>query len=197
MKGSFNVSVLVFADASRPCEYGQLGYIYGLLFGDIRSDSVLHTLLWSSRKSRSPVKFIGSAEILAAGAAIDEGKRLVKALTKLFNMDVFLSVIVDSTDLFDTLSTCRNALDRSIRAAVSVIRYEFENQNVNHMVWVPANCNLADSLTKLNSPLNQALELLLFLANSLSTPPLPIPVHPIGLPSRHGLIDSVVSFSLF
>ncbi|PXF43473.1 hypothetical protein BWQ96_06766 [Gracilariopsis chorda] len=126
------------------------------------SNSVLHTLSWASRKSRRPVKSIGSAEVLAAGTAIDEVKILFKALSNMFNLDVSLAVVMDSKDFFDIISTCRNASDHSIRADVSVIRYELETQNVNRKVWVPVNCNLANPLTKLNSPLNQALELLLF-----------------------------------
>ena len=54
-KGDFKLSVLVFADASQKSDYGQLSYLAGLLFGNLESGSVLHTLSWSSHKSQCPV----------------------------------------------------------------------------------------------------------------------------------------------
>ena len=77
-------------------------------------------------------------------------------------IEIELLVALDSKDLFDTLSTCRNSNDRSIRADVSVIRYEFETQKVNRMTWIPGNVNVADPVTKPNNPLVQALKLSFF-----------------------------------
>ncbi len=158
----YNISILVFSDASRSSDYGQLGFIAGLLIGDFKCGSVFHPLHWASHKSKRPVKSVGSAETLAAGSAIDEGKLLVKAYEELLQIQTDLLIAVDSKDLYDTLSTCRNATDKSIRADVSVIRYEFETQNVNRMIWVSGKSNLADPLTKPNSPLANPLQLMLF-----------------------------------
>ncbi len=68
------------------------------------------------------MKSVGSAETLAAGASIDEGKLLVKAYERLLNVGINLLIAVDSKDLYDTLSSCRKATDRSIRSDVSVRR---------------------------------------------------------------------------
>lgn len=64
-------------------------------------------------------------------------------------------------DLFNSLSTCRNSADRSIRADVNFIRYEFQSQNISSILWVPGKVNLADPYTKPNSPLTRTLQLLL------------------------------------
>jgi len=160
-KGNYPVSLVTFADASRPSDHGQLGTISGLLIGDLKRGSVFHTLSWSSRKSTRPVKSIASAETLAVGEGIDEGKLLRKAMERLLHTDVDLSIVLDSKDLFETLSTCRNATDRSIRADVNVIRFEFETRAVSKMIWTPGKTNLADPLTKPTSPLCQALSVLL------------------------------------
>jgi len=162
MKGSYAISLVVFADASRKQDHGQLGMLSGLLFGELSEGSTVHVLSWSSRKSKRPVKSIASAETLAVGEAIDEGKLLRNAFERLLNIEIELVIILDSKDLFDTLSTCRNATDRSIRADVNVIRFEFETRAVSRMIWTTGATNLADPLTKHNSPLTQALELLLF-----------------------------------
>eukprot|EP00171_Calliarthron_tuberculosum_P001292 IDg1292t1 len=122
----------------------------------------MHTLAWSSHKSKRPVRSIGSAEILAAGEAIDMGKTIVKSYERLLNVKVDNLIVVDTKDLYSSLSTCRNSIDKSIRADVSVIRYEFETKNISRMVWIPGKCNLADAGTKPNSPLTNALQLMMF-----------------------------------
>ena len=97
---------------------------------------------------------------MAAGEAIDEGKVLVKALEELLGTEVGLSIVVDSKDLFSTLSTCRLASDTSIRGYVSSIKFELATKNVTSMTWVPEKINLADPGTKPDSQLTQNLQLL-------------------------------------
>ncbi|PXF44742.1 hypothetical protein BWQ96_05501 [Gracilariopsis chorda] len=133
-----------------------------MLFGDLSLGSVIHTISWSSHKSRRPVKSIGSAEILAAGEAIDEGKLLAKAYSKLLGFEIGLWIVVDSKDLYGTLSTCRNASDKLIRGEVSVTRLDFETKKIERMVWVPGKCNYGDPLTKTDSPMADALQNLLY-----------------------------------
>ncbi len=129
--GNYKISLVVFADASRKTNHGQLYFISGLLFGDLASGSTIHVLSWSSRKSRQPVKSIGSAEALATGEAIDQGKVLVRAFNELSNLEIDPCIALDSKDLFTTLSTCRLASDRSIRGDVSSIRFEFAAKGVS------------------------------------------------------------------
>lgn len=129
-------------------EYGELGYVAGLLVGDFKVGSLYHNVSWSSHKSKIPVKSIGVAEIWAVHGAIDEGKVLASAYNVLVGIEVDLIVTLDSKDLYDTLSTCRSSTDRSICADLSVIRYEFETHNVNQIIWIPGKVPLADPLTK-------------------------------------------------
>ena len=107
------------------------------------------------------MKSVGAAKILAAGEAIDEGKMLRLILSTLLPVDIGFMLVVDSRDLFNSLLTCRNATDRSIRANLNVIRYKFETRNVTNIMWVPGKVNLADPCTKPNSPLTETLQLLL------------------------------------
>lgn len=157
----YSTSILVFADASKLPEHGQLCYIAGLLIGDLSKGSVYHTLSWTSHKSKRPVKSIASAEILAVGEAIDEGKIIARSYEALLGIKTELWIVLDSKDLYTTLTTCRNASDRSVRGDVSLIRYEFETQNVSRMIWVPGKVNLSDPGTKPNSPLSNALQLMM------------------------------------
>ena len=159
---SYSFKVLAFSDAARSNDHGQLAHISGLVIGDVSLNSIFHTLGWSSQKSKRPTKSVGAAETLAAGSAIDEGKTLVQAYQTLLNLNVDLVIVVDTKDLYDSLSTCRNATDKSIRADVSLIRYEFETHKINRMVWIPGKLNSADAITKPDSPLCQTLQLLMF-----------------------------------
>ena len=70
-KGGYKLSILLFADASKQDDHGQLPNLAGILFRNFESDSVNHTHSRSSRKSQCPVKSITSAENLAADEAID------------------------------------------------------------------------------------------------------------------------------
>ena len=157
MKGDYKLSILIFADTSKQDDHGQLSYLAVLLFGNFESDSVFYTLSWSSHKSQRPVKSVTSDETLAAGEAIDEGKVLVKDFEELLSTEVNLCTVVDSEDLFSTLSSCRVASDRFIRFDFSAIRFEFATKNLSSMIWVPGKINLADPGTKPDSLLTQTL----------------------------------------
>lgn len=63
---------------------GNLSYNGSLLFGDLSSGSIFHSIYWIYKKSERPSKSIGPAEIIAAGEAIDDGKVQAKALETMF-----------------------------------------------------------------------------------------------------------------
>lgn len=161
-KGPHEISILLFANAGRPSEYGQLGYVGGLSIGPIAHGSYFHTLTWTSHLSKRPTKSIASAELLAAGAAIDQSKQIAQAYKILLNIDVHLCVVVDSKDLFSSLSTCRTPEDKSILADVALLRYHFETHQLNRVIWIPGSANPADPLTKRDSPLADTLQIMMF-----------------------------------
>ena len=73
-KDNHSLYFLSFADTSRKDDHGQLCFLLGLVFGDLNSGSVFHTISWSSRKSGRHVKSVASAERLATVEALDVGK---------------------------------------------------------------------------------------------------------------------------
>ena len=154
--------MVVFADASKSNENGQLGIVTGLLIGDLCEGSVLHNISWISHKSKRPVKSVPAAEILAAAEGIDEGKMISGAYSEIFNMEVDLKIFVDSKDLFTSLSTQRLSIDRSIRGDVGSIRFEFQTGAVQSVSWIPGKINMADVLTKKDSALTDMLTLCLY-----------------------------------
>ena len=133
-KGDDKLSILVFADASKQDDHGQLSYLAGILFGNFESDFVFHTLSWISHKQQRPAMSVTSAETLAAGEAIDKGKVLVKAVEELLGTEVNLCLVLDSKDLFSTLWTCRMDSDRSTCGDISSIRFELATKNVSSMI---------------------------------------------------------------
>ena len=161
MKGPHAVSIAVFADAGRLEDHGQLAFVSGLLIGPLALDSTFHTISWMSHKSKRPVRSIAAAEILAASAAIDEGKILKSTFSLLMATPIQLVIIVDSKDLYTSLSTHRNSIDKSVRADVNVIRFEYEMGNVDQICWLPGSLDFADPATKTDSLLCQSLQLLM------------------------------------
>ena len=160
--GTHEISMLVFSDAGRPSDYGQLGYLAGVLIGDLKKGSVFHPISWRSHLSSRPTKSSASAETLAAGDATDDGLLLVSSLELILNTKINLTVAIDSKDLYNSLSTCRTPTDKSIRGDVSLLRYNFETRKLHKVVWLPGTVNPADVLTKLNSGLVDTVQLLLF-----------------------------------
>ena len=73
----YDLGVLLFADASRTNENGQLGVLAGLLVGELKNNAIYHAVSWRSHKSKRPVKSVSAAEILAAAEGIDEEKSLL------------------------------------------------------------------------------------------------------------------------
>ena len=55
-KGDFEISVTFFADAGRPNTSGQLGFIGGIMIGNLKLGSRFHTVTWSSQLSKRAVK---------------------------------------------------------------------------------------------------------------------------------------------
>lgn len=108
-------------------------------------------LSWISHKSKRPVRSIAAAEILAAFEVIDEEKTLKTALSNLLLIPVLLVIIVDSKDLYTSLSTRRNSIDRSIRADVNYIRFQYKIGNIDEICWLPGSINLADPGTLQNT----------------------------------------------
>ncbi len=107
-----------------------------------------------------PVESIASAETLAVGEAIDEGKVIVRAFEDFFGFKIQLSIAIDSKDLLTILLTRRLASDRSIRGDLGSIRFDFATKNISNMIWIRGNSNLADPGTKPNCQLTDTLQLL-------------------------------------
>lgn len=114
-----------------------------------------HSLLY---KSKRPVMSKAAGEILIAGEPIDEGLVLKRAYVLLQNMDIELIVALYPKDLFSSLPTQRKSVDRSVRANVNFIIYQFETSQANRICCIPGRLNLADSSTKPDSPLVPALQ---------------------------------------
>lgn len=110
-----------FSNAGTQNDHGQLSYLAGLLAGPLAQGSLLYTLRWTSHKSKRRVKSIGAADILAAAEAIDEEKILKSAPSTLLCTCVPLAVALDSWNLFTSLSTQQNSVDKPIQAYANVI----------------------------------------------------------------------------
>ena len=115
------LNLVAFADASHSPDTSQLCYLIGIVYGEVKQGSVFHLLTWTSHKSRRPVKSTPAAEIMAASEALDELIPLRDAFQRIVGTKVVSWELVDSKDLYNSLTTQRNSVDKSIRSEVNCI----------------------------------------------------------------------------
>lgn len=121
-----SLSGTVLSDAGRSATNGQHCYVASLFLGELFLNPIFHVLSRSSHKSKRPVRSIGAAEILPAGKEIDEKKILSLTMSIVLATAIPLHVILDSEELYNSLSTTRNFVDKSIGSDVYCIRFDFE-----------------------------------------------------------------------
>lgn len=124
-KGEYEVQIVISFDANRKNASDQIGFIEGLVIDDFEKDSPFHALCWKLQKPKRPVRSIGSAETIDTGLTIDKRKLLTASFLTLLNVETKLHVCVESKVLWDSLRTCYELTDKSVKADVNVIRYEF------------------------------------------------------------------------
>lgn len=76
-------------------------------------------------------------------------------------MSIDMTIVVDSKDLYTTLITQSQSIDRSIHGDIGVVRFEFEVQNVSKIVWIAGKLSLANVGTEFDSHLNDVMAQLL------------------------------------
>lgn len=50
-----------------------------------------------------------------------------------------------------------NSINKSVRASVSIIRYEYETRHADDIIWIPGRVNPTDPGTNTDSPLTQEM----------------------------------------
>ena len=78
----------------------------------------------------------------------------------MLNSDNNFWELVDTKELYHSLSTQRNIVEKSIRGDVNFIRFTLETL-LNVMGWIRGTCNPADIGIKPNSALTDAVVLML------------------------------------
>lgn len=85
---------------------------------------------------------------------------LERTLSAIYNAFMPLIVALESLELFTSLSTQRNSVDKSIRCKFNVIRHEFELGLLDEITWIPSMSNLANPGTNCDIFLIDALRLI-------------------------------------
>lgn len=119
------VSGLYFSDAGKRNGHGQLSYLAGLLDGPFDAGFLLYTRNWMILKSKRSVKSICTVEISCSLRNHWWKKFLKSAISSLLVNFIRLITALDSGNLFTSLSTQRNSVDKSMRADIILICYEY------------------------------------------------------------------------
>lgn len=120
---SDHVTLAAFAHSSHTDTAIQLCFIVCIVFGELKRGSVLHLLSWGSHKSRRPVRSTVAAEIIVAGETLNEIVSLLYVESEILDVTVQIAVLVDSKDLFKSLSSQGQPPDKLFRRDVNFIRF--------------------------------------------------------------------------
>lgn len=96
----------------------------------------------------SPRSSIAASEVLAASEAFNEVIQIACTYSSVLGFNVPLRVLVDSKDLFKSLSTCRAQENKSIRSDLELLRYYHETKQLCELIWILGSINLAYPFTK-------------------------------------------------
>lgn len=130
------------------------------LISSIREEVTFH-VPFSPHDGRFLVRFIGPAGILAAGGAIDESEMLSHTLTVIYDTTRSLLISLYNLYPFKSLSIQRKRVDKSIGCDVNFNRDKFERHFINDIARIPGTSYLADPRTKSDSPVFDALSLIM------------------------------------
>lgn len=129
--------------------------------------SVFQFLNWGSYKSRSPVRHISAAEILAASDALDRTASLRSSFELILETNLEAWGLVDSKDLYRLLITQQISVDRFVHGDVNCIRFVFWT-TFSGTGWILGSCNSEDTGTKQNSTFTESVMLMIATAKILT-----------------------------
>ena len=159
------LSIVAYSDASfANLEDGgsQGGYII-FIVGEKGNYFPLH---WQSKKVRRVVKSTQAAETLAmvdlAEACIFYKTFLCELLHIKDSSKIPVICKTDNSGMYDCTHSSTQALDKRLRIEISILREMLSKREIDEIIWIPTDCQLADSLTKRGVPsykiLNQLSE---------------------------------------
>ena len=67
----------------------------------------------------------------------------------------------DNSGMYDCTHSSTQALDKRLRIEISILREMLSKREIDEIIWIPTDCQLADSLTKRGVPSYKILDKLL------------------------------------
>lgn len=116
----------LFACASCTKDASHLCYNVDLVFGKVMKGNHFNPFSWASHRSTRQAKSTPAAKMLAASEAIQEIVMLKNAQSKLTHLKIATMLIVDSKDLYRTLSSKLNTIDKFVRRDVNAMTFYFD-----------------------------------------------------------------------
>ena len=113
-------------------------------------------LSWSSNKIKRVVHSAFAAETLGCNDAVSDSIYTRQLICETLYNDSRAKVIpvygyVDNMQLFEQITSTKQASDKRIRLDMAEIQQSVQNQDIENILWAPTNEMLADCLTKRNA----------------------------------------------
>ena len=151
IKDLYKAEVWLFSDAS----FGNLNEGVGSTQGqiifivDVQSGSCA-PVEWKSNKIQRIVSSTLSAETLSMTNGLDA----VVATRQLFremlgkNFKLPIRIIIDNKDCFEAVHSSTNVAERRLRREVSMVKQALKQKEIEQLIWIPGQHQIADVLTK-------------------------------------------------
>ena len=141
-------TLVTYTDASS--NGPQEGCIVFKMYG-LKKGSIIHPLVWHSRKTKKRVISTLGHETLSCIAGFSTAFYIKHLLIECLNSGMQgLTMVVDSRSLFDNITTSHQPDDDQLKVHVAILRQAFDEKVLNEIIWTPGKYQLADSLTKEN-----------------------------------------------
>ncbi len=126
----------------------QIDYVICLI--DDTHANILH---WSSIKRKRVTRSILTAELFVMIHDFDVDSVLKSSLIKMFNKEVFISLILitDSKFLYDCLIRLSITIEKRLMIDVMILRQFYERREITEVIWIHGINNSVDSMIKAKS----------------------------------------------
>ena len=106
------------------------------------------TIDWSSAKLKRVVNSSLAAETLGMQLGIDSAIFNQQILSQMLDVKIPIVAITDSKSLVDSVYSTSQVENKRLRCDVGMLKEDLAKNNIENLIWVPGEQQLADCLTK-------------------------------------------------
>ena len=156
--------IIVYHDASFANLYDGGSQGGNIIFLADVNDNNMTPISWSSRRLKRVVKSTLAAETLAQVAAVETAYWIATIIQEVLwdskHKLPYIECRTDSRSLFENAQSLKPVLDKRLRVDIAIVHQMLEKGELQKILWVEKEKQLADPLTKRGVSSNQLLQVI-------------------------------------